>query len=478
MVKEKCGFNGAEKFRGGWSRIMFHEQKNREAFRHLALEILEEKRVLGWGDIFGSVVDFGKSLINDTKSYVTSGYNEFKDHVVAPVVNTTKVVATEVKEHFVEPVVQKAHKTEKEVSRVADVAIDQVSHTLDKGLEIATDFVSGSVQAGKDLLKAGEGVANNVVYVVSEATKAGESIGGAGEKILDSLPGTSLLSVRTDVAAGMYSGAKELVTGTATVLGDVYSLTLGRAVDGERAKEVGDKYVTVGKTIYDNPSVLVTAVVDSYAKEKDPGRIIGKVGFDVASIFVGAGEVSSALKGAKTTEIVSAATKVAKSGEAVAEVSSAAKKATQIVEKIDTRGIRTIVEVPISTKSSYTNKAIKTISNDAEEMVKLQKKAATPTIQGKPLSSVHYSNDYGVHADLGKVPNKVHIPFEGQTTLQTFRIGGTPGPANDKLLASMGGTLKNAVKEAKKVVPSNVVSAQPSAKNVVTKAAGKVAGRK
>jgi hypothetical protein len=63
-------------------------------------------------------------------------------------------------------------------------------------------------------------------------------------------------------------------------------------------------------------------------------------------------------------------------------------------------------------------------------------------IGGQPLSSVHYSPANGVHADLGKRPDKTHIPFSGQTTLQTFRIGGNPGPDNDRRLADKGGTLR------------------------------------
>jgi len=59
----------------------------------------------------------------------------------------------------------------------------------------------------------------------------------------------------------------------------------------------------------------------------------------------------------------------------------------------------------------------------------------------KDLTSVHYSPGYGVHADLGKRPDKQHIPFQGQTTLQTFGVGGDPGPENDRRLAELGGTL-------------------------------------
>lgn len=65
-----------------------------------------------------------------------------------------------------------------------------------------------------------------------------------------------------------------------------------------------------------------------------------------------------------------------------------------------------------------------------------------PLINDKPLSPVHFSATNGVHADLGLGREKVHLPFEGQTTLPTFRIGGSPSPLNDSHLADLGGTLK------------------------------------
>ena len=66
-----------------------------------------------------------------------------------------------------------------------------------------------------------------------------------------------------------------------------------------------------------------------------------------------------------------------------------------------------------------------------------------PMIGGQPLSPVHYSKSAGVHADIGHGPNKIHVPFSGQTTLDTFRIGGTPSYQNDQNLFGMGGTLHN-----------------------------------
>lgn len=65
-----------------------------------------------------------------------------------------------------------------------------------------------------------------------------------------------------------------------------------------------------------------------------------------------------------------------------------------------------------------------------------------PNIGGQPMSPVHFSHQNGVHADIGHGRNKMHIPFEGQTTLPTFRIGGVPGHANDQNLADLGGTFR------------------------------------
>lgn len=65
-----------------------------------------------------------------------------------------------------------------------------------------------------------------------------------------------------------------------------------------------------------------------------------------------------------------------------------------------------------------------------------------PMIGGRPLSPVHWSQGNGVHADIGHGPSKVHVPFSGQTTLDTFRIGGKPSYGNDQRLADLGGTLR------------------------------------
>ena len=64
-----------------------------------------------------------------------------------------------------------------------------------------------------------------------------------------------------------------------------------------------------------------------------------------------------------------------------------------------------------------------------------------PMIGGQPLSPVHFSGN-GVHADLGIGSEKIHVPFIGQTTLQTFGVGDGPSLANDVNLANLGGTLQ------------------------------------
>lgn len=61
----------------------------------------------------------------------------------------------------------------------------------------------------------------------------------------------------------------------------------------------------------------------------------------------------------------------------------------------------------------------------------------------EPVSPIHYSPTAGVHADIGFGGDRVHVPFQGQTTLPTFGIGGSPGAANDQQLLGMGGTLIN-----------------------------------
>ena len=57
-----------------------------------------------------------------------------------------------------------------------------------------------------------------------------------------------------------------------------------------------------------------------------------------------------------------------------------------------------------------------------------------------PLSPIHWSPSAGVHADIGFGRDKIHVPFQGQTTLQTFY---DPGYGNDQKMFNMGGTLIN-----------------------------------
>lgn len=65
-----------------------------------------------------------------------------------------------------------------------------------------------------------------------------------------------------------------------------------------------------------------------------------------------------------------------------------------------------------------------------------------PMIGGQPMSPVHWSPANGVHADIGFGRDKIHVPFSGQTTLDTFRIGGRPSYENDRRLADLGGTFR------------------------------------
>lgn len=65
-----------------------------------------------------------------------------------------------------------------------------------------------------------------------------------------------------------------------------------------------------------------------------------------------------------------------------------------------------------------------------------------PMVGGRPMSPVHFSWRNGVHSDIGHGKDKEHVPFGGQTTLPTFRIGGRPNYENDKKLGRMGGMLK------------------------------------
>ncbi len=67
-----------------------------------------------------------------------------------------------------------------------------------------------------------------------------------------------------------------------------------------------------------------------------------------------------------------------------------------------------------------------------------------PMIGGQPLSPVHWSRENGVHADIGLGQDKIHVPFTGQTTLDTFRSGRTfrEGSLNDRRLADLGGTFR------------------------------------
>lgn len=65
-----------------------------------------------------------------------------------------------------------------------------------------------------------------------------------------------------------------------------------------------------------------------------------------------------------------------------------------------------------------------------------------PVVGGKILTPVHYSPENGVHADWGTGADKAHIPYEGQTNLSVFRVGGRPSYESDAQLAALGGVLR------------------------------------
>ena len=70
-----------------------------------------------------------------------------------------------------------------------------------------------------------------------------------------------------------------------------------------------------------------------------------------------------------------------------------------------------------------------------------------PWETSKPVSPVHYSEKYRVHADEGQGKEKLHVPYIGQTTLNVFgnshdKSGFRPSPENDMALKSLGGRLK------------------------------------
>ena len=60
-----------------------------------------------------------------------------------------------------------------------------------------------------------------------------------------------------------------------------------------------------------------------------------------------------------------------------------------------------------------------------------------PVLSKGALSPVHFSEGFGVHADIGEAPDKEHVPFVGQTTIDTF---GNASYENDRVLAKKGGT--------------------------------------
>ena len=66
-------------------------------------------------------------------------------------------------------------------------------------------------------------------------------------------------------------------------------------------------------------------------------------------------------------------------------------------------------------------------------------------INGRIVSPVHYSPANGVHADVGKL----HVPYVGQTTINTFRtneLNLKQAQENDLRLKGLGGTLINDIR--------------------------------
>ena len=61
------------------------------------------------------------------------------------------------------------------------------------------------------------------------------------------------------------------------------------------------------------------------------------------------------------------------------------------------------------------------------------------------LSPIHYSKESGVHADFNPYDGgkKLHIPYEGQCTLDMFGIGSKPSYETYNIISRFGlGTLK------------------------------------
>ena len=61
------------------------------------------------------------------------------------------------------------------------------------------------------------------------------------------------------------------------------------------------------------------------------------------------------------------------------------------------------------------------------------------------LSPIHYSLNNGIHADLNSYngADKIHIPYQGQTTLDMYRIGGRPNYDTFNIISKNNfGTLK------------------------------------
>lgn len=269
--------------------------------------------------------------------WFTNLYNSYNNYI-APVVQKTvdigssmaktveRAVTTtykEVEQYFVEPVVRTVKKVDKVVERATDVAIDHVSREIDKGIKATTN-----------LFNDGKSVANNVVVVTTNIVKKVEDTASKVEKKIDStipsIPGTVGIAEVIDIGAGVYDGAKGLVTGVASLAKDGYFVTVGQVTNPVEAKETADKWKSAVNKVMEDPHVIFTSLAESYVKEGNVGRVVGRIGFDVATAFVGVGEANAALRGAKTLKGVEAVSKVVKVTKVAdtAKVVSAAPKLT------------------------------------------------------------------------------------------------------------------------------------------------------
>lgn len=284
---------------------------------------------------------------NTFNTYIVPVANTIVDAGKTVVETTVKVVDTfvdEVDEHFIEPVVKVARDIDRHIDEAADAVLDQVGSGIDVGVKIVSDLIG-----------TGETLAANFEKSIDSA--------------MESVPGGVVVSTTLDVAAGIYDSAKRLVTDVAGLAADGYYVTVGQVTNPEKAKEVVDKWHTVFDKVKENPAVIVTSIIDSYAREKNVGRIFGRVGFDAITLVVGAGEVSSVIKATKAIKAVDAIVDVSK----VAKVSKVPSKLAKVVDVVDEiaadiaktprRSTTVMADTGRKVGSSYSSKATKVLDN-------------------------------------------------------------------------------------------------------------------